>query len=166
MGRFLSLKMSFLLAIKNNMIVFKAKTFLSKPFFTDIYIDLISLALLWVYAIYYWQSNLRYVIGLVVSIVSVTLWIVSRVQLGKAFSTFPKAKYLVSAGIYAKIRHPMYLFSTLSLLGVYIATENVYIGFILISLICVQLFRVYKENILLQKTFGEEYTAYVKKVWF
>jgi hypothetical protein len=45
------------------------------------------------------------------------LWILARVQLGSSFAVTAQAKALVTAGLYAKFRHPVYLFGGVAFTG-------------------------------------------------
>lgn len=93
------------------------------------------------------------------------LWIVSRFQLGEAFSLKPKAKYLVTKGIYSKIRHPVYVFSSLAFLGVAIFLRNHYVFLLLLLFVIIQIIRIKKEEQALLKKFGNKYINYKRKTW-
>lgn len=90
----------------------------------------------------------------------------SRIQLGQAFSIRPKSRALVNFGIYRKIRHPMYLFSALFLLGMILYSQIW--AFLLIFLILgpIQVYRSRLEDRRLQSTFGQEYRDYRNTTWF
>jgi protein-S-isoprenylcysteine O-methyltransferase Ste14 len=51
--------------------------------------------------------NLISILGIIVAAVSLVLLVLARVQLGKSFSVTPKAKELVTHGLYSRIRNPM-----------------------------------------------------------
>ena len=136
-----------------------------KIFFTDIYIDIALFIGLWVYAVLSWEMSEYYVLGAIVSLVSIIFWIISRVQLGKSFEVLPTAKPLKTHGIYSIMKHPIYIFSTISYLGLFIATENLYIGIIFVCVVIVQAVRAKRENKLLKENFAE-YNKYSKEVWF
>jgi protein-S-isoprenylcysteine O-methyltransferase Ste14 len=51
------------------------------------------------------------VVGMAVAIPAFVLWIIARFQLGNSFTIRPQASPLVTDGFYAKIRHPVYLFT-------------------------------------------------------
>lgn len=108
----------------------------------------------------------RSVIGLIVAIPSFILLIAARVQLGKSFSVTPKAKGLVTSGIYSRIQHPMYLFLDLALLGIIIAFAHPLFLVPWGLLVVVQSVRARREEDLLLATFGNEYTRYVASTWF
>ena len=54
------------------------------------------------------------VAAIAVAAVAFPLWIAARVQLGSALSFWPEARTLVTSGLYARIRHPVYLFGTVA----------------------------------------------------
>ncbi len=104
--------------------------------------------------------------GIMISVVSFILWIVSRIQLANSFSVAPKATELVSSGIYSKIRHPVYVFSFLAVLGIFLFLQNWILFLLLIPLIILQIFRIRKEDKILVKEFGDTYTQYQRNTWF
>ena len=55
--------------------------------------------------------NVQTYVGVTLALVSASLAIVARTQLGNSFSVTPKAKDLVTHGLYSRLQHPMYLFS-------------------------------------------------------
>lgn len=93
------------------------------------------------------------------------LWIVARTQLGYAFSLMPKAKYLVTTGLYSKLRHPVYYFSILALIGILIFSWNIYVLIAVIILIALEIIRMRKEEEVLIKKFGKKYKEYKQTTW-
>src|SRR6185436_8185914 len=61
--------------------------------------------------------NTTRLIGLVIIVAGFILWIMARIQLADSFSIKAEARKLVTSGLYRKIRHPVYFFSSLVLLG-------------------------------------------------
>src|SRR5438309_10003307 len=55
--------------------------------------------------------------GGVLAVSALLMLTISRVQLGNSFSIAPLAQELVTRGIYAKVRHPVYVFGILLLTG-------------------------------------------------
>jgi len=92
--------------------------------------------------------------------------ILARFQLGRAFSVRPKASFLVTSGIYSRIRNPIYVFSTIMLLGLIIWTGRLWLLLILAILIPMQVLRARKEQAVLTEKFGDEYMAYKRQTWF
>lgn len=58
------------------------------------------------------------IVGFAPGVVFLVLLFVARLQLGDAFSIAPEAGNLVTTGVYSKVRHPVYVFGTLAILGV------------------------------------------------
>lgn len=104
--------------------------------------------------------------GLAIAIPSFVLWIVARVQLGRAFSIRAKARMLVTSGLYARIRNPIYVFSALLLAGMVVWAQRPWWLLIFAVLIPVQALRMREEEQVLEAKFGEEYRAYKRKTWF
>lgn len=110
-----------------------------------------------------WTPNR--IAGLAIAAPAFVGLIVARMQLGAAFSVRPKASFLVTSGIYSRIRNPIYLFSTLMLLGLIIWTGRPWLLFFLAVLIPMQILRARKEQTVLAEKFGEEYAAYKRQTW-
>lgn len=136
-----------------------------KKFFYDIYVDVTIVLVAFLYAVLHYKDNLWSIIGICLTCVSVVLWIIARIQLGDAFSVEPKARPLVVKGLYAKIQHPMYIFSFLATMGVLLMLQNMYLYIILPVMVVVQIKRITAENALLKKEYGSAYDAYAKNVW-
>ena len=94
------------------------------------------------------------------------LFVLARIQLGQAFSVQAKATTLVTAGIYARIRNPIYVFGGLMILGVIIWAHRPWLLLIFVVLIPMQLLRVRKEEQVLEAKFGDAYLEYKRKTWF
>jgi len=110
--------------------------------------------------------NTRRVIGISMAVIGFSLWMLARVQLGRSFAVRPQAKALVTAGLYSKFRHPIYLFGGIAYLGLFISWGK------LIPLLCflliypVEILRARKEERVLEQAFGEEYRRYKASTWF
>jgi len=105
-------------------------------------------------------------VGLCIALPSAVLLFTARWQLGQSFSVTPQAKGLVTWGLYSRIRNPMYVFSSLLLLGVLVALEYRYAFLLLLILIFAQLGRSHQEAKVLEARFGDEYRQYRKGTWF
>jgi protein-S-isoprenylcysteine O-methyltransferase Ste14 len=107
------------------------------------------------------------IIGITVAEVAFVLWIIARVQLGNAFSIAPKSKFLVKKGLYSKLRHPVYYFSVMAVIGIGIFISNIYAALIVLALIILEVIRIKKkEEVLLTQSFGEKYIKYKQETWF
>jgi len=105
-------------------------------------------------------------IGIALIIPSFVLLIMAIFQLGSSFAVAPQAKELVTKGLYSKISHPMYVFGLLLFLGFAVVTRDVisyvFCGFALVNVI----WRVRRENRVLEERFGDAYRSYHEHVWF
>ena len=137
-----------------------------KRFFNDIYFDVTGIIFIFLFVFYLWDGSIHQQVGVILAGVSFILWIISRLQLGTSFSMLPKASRLVTNGIYSKTRHPMYIFSSLCLLGLFVAINSYYLYLLFVALVILQTVRVRKENSILHYKFGEEYEKYHKDTWF
>jgi protein-S-isoprenylcysteine O-methyltransferase Ste14 len=104
--------------------------------------------------------------GLIIAILAAIPLFVARYQLGKSFSVTPQARELVTHGIYSKIRNPIYVFSTLFVIGLLLALQIPRALVFVPILIAVQLLRAHREAKVLQDKFGNAYQEYRKKTWF
>jgi protein-S-isoprenylcysteine O-methyltransferase Ste14 len=104
--------------------------------------------------------------GVSIGVPALVLWAIARFQLGKSFSIQPKAKELVTHGIYSKIRNPIYLFGMLLIVGFILYIQRPIFLLVLVVLIPMQWLRIKKEEKVLQEKFGEAYVDYKRKTWF
>src|SRR6202521_6374024 len=68
--------------------------------------------------------NMQRYAGSVLVVVGVAFIGVARYQLGKSFSIRPKARELVAHGLYSKIRNPIYVLRSLSILGLILVLQK------------------------------------------
>lgn len=106
------------------------------------------------------------VAGLALVLPSAGLWIVARVQLGASFAVRPQAGDLVTRGLYARIRHPLYVFGGLAWLGAILFTARLEFLPLLAVIAAVQVVRIRREERALEAHFGEAYRAYRRATWF
>lgn len=104
--------------------------------------------------------------GVAIALPAFVLVIVSRLQLGRAFSVTAKASVLITSGIYSRIRNPIYVFSTIMMLGVIIWTGRPRLLLFLAVVVPLQIFRSRREGAVLEEKFGDEYLAYKRQTWF
>jgi protein-S-isoprenylcysteine O-methyltransferase Ste14 len=104
--------------------------------------------------------------GVVIALPAFILFCIARVQLGRSFSIEAKATDLVTAGIYSRIRNPIYVFGALMIFGVIIWTGEPLLLLIYVILIPIQIMRAHKESQILEAKFGDAYLEYKKKTWF
>jgi protein-S-isoprenylcysteine O-methyltransferase Ste14 len=104
--------------------------------------------------------------GLALIIPSFVLLVIAFFQLGDSLSVTPQAKELVTKGLYAKLRHPIYLFEQLLCLGFALIVQNMIIYVFCVLLLVRNIWRGRQEHRVLEEKFGEAYRAYVKQLWF
>src|ERR1700722_9817874 len=59
--------------------------------------------------------------GVLLALGGYVLFVTARLQLGNSFSVTPQAKGLVTAGLYSRIRNPIYVFVDVMILGLILA---------------------------------------------
>ena len=111
-----------------------------------------------------WRA--RHTMGFLVSFPASILWALARTQLGPSFSRRDEARRLVTHGLYARIRNPMYLFSELATLGLIIFAGWWWLLLLFVVTIPMQVWRARNEARVLEATFGDEYRTYRKRTWF
>jgi len=121
------------------------------------------------FAIYVFLTAPRggnYYAGLAVAAVCTPFWIAARRELGASFSVRPDARRLVTSGLYAKFRHPVYVFGTPAVMGALVALLGWKALVIAVFLVPVEVLRARREEALLAETLGSEYIAYRERTWF
>jgi len=93
------------------------------------------------------------------------LWMTARLQLGRSFSLRAKAVKLVTTGLYAKFRHPVYLFGFAAYCGVLLMWGNWIAVVCFLLIYSVELARLRGEERVLERTFGDEYRRYRAGTW-
>ncbi len=104
--------------------------------------------------------------GIALAVPSFALFVLARLQLGRAFSVQAKASILVTTGLYSRIRNPIYFFGALMIAGVIIFTNRPLLFLIFAILIPLQIYRSRKEEQVLTEKFGQAYLDYKRKTWF
>jgi protein-S-isoprenylcysteine O-methyltransferase Ste14 len=113
-----------------------------------------------------WRWDKWCLVGAVVAAPSFALWFAAKLQLGSSFTARAEARDLVTSGLYSRIRHPIYFFSTLAILGIAICLRSHYFNAYLLITVTLQLWRIRKEERVLRERFGEEYVEYRRRTWF
>lgn len=106
------------------------------------------------------------IFGMVLALIALIFWIIARIQLADNFSIGARANELVTTGLYAKLRHPVYYFSILALLGIIFAIGNYYLFIAVLALIALEASRIRAEERKLHDVFGKKYEEYKKSTWF
>jgi len=94
------------------------------------------------------------------------LWLTARIQLGKSFAIRAQAKKLVTHGLYARIRNPIYVFGTFLIAGIFLFLGRPMLLLLLIPVVVLQQVRIRKEERVLQAKFGDAYLEYKRQTWF
>ncbi len=115
---------------------------------------------------FYLGISTRKILAGILSAVGIYIWLNARITLGQAFSITPQARFLVKNGVYKKIRHPIYLASTIAIAGVCIMYNLWWMYILLIAVIILQFIRSHLEEKVLLKKFSDEYLEYKKSTWF
>jgi protein-S-isoprenylcysteine O-methyltransferase Ste14 len=113
-----------------------------------------------------WRRDARCILGGAVAVPAFVLWFVAKLQLGGSFTLKAEARALVTHGLYSRIRHPVYFFSTLALIGTAICLRSVYFDVYVAVTTAAQLWRIRWENKVLRETFGQDYLDYRLRTWF
>jgi protein-S-isoprenylcysteine O-methyltransferase Ste14 len=116
----------------------------------------------------FWQppwTALR-IAGLILTVAGTTALTVARFQLGNSFTIRAEANELVTSGLYAKIRNPVYIFSAVLVGGMLLYVDQPKWFWIFLILIPVQLIRARAEARVLEDRFGDVYRQYRSHTWF
>ena len=100
------------------------------------------------------------------------LWVIGRLVLGRRpmssgekFSVMPEARRLVTTGPYSIVRHPLYLFELLGVVGILLQVRSLPGGILLALVVALQIARAHWEEAVLDRAFPE-FAAYRQKVPF
>jgi mono/diheme cytochrome c family protein len=85
---------------------------------------------------------------------------------GRPDKGMPPMSALVTTGLYARIRNPIYVFGGLMSVGILIFAHRPRWLLIWVPLIPLQVFRVRKEEQVLEAKFGDAYRDYKRRTWF
>lgn len=84
---------------------------------------------------------------------------VTLAQLGRSFSVMPEARKLVTAGLYSRIRHPLYMAEAVAALGVFLQYRSLGAALLVAAQFAVQLWRMREEEKVLEAQFPD-YAGY------
>jgi protein-S-isoprenylcysteine O-methyltransferase Ste14 len=104
--------------------------------------------------------------GAAIALTSLCLVLLARMQLGRAFSIRAKATRLVTTGLYARLRNPIYVSGCFFFLGIAMFIPFWPLLLLLIIVIPMQIARARREATVLEATFGDEYRRYRQQTWF
>ena len=104
--------------------------------------------------------------AIVPTVLGIGIELSTQVYLGRNYSTLlniSEEQTLVTTGPYRYVRHPMYTALVTVGIGLTLLSANLYFGLPFIALIVVVVFRIRKEEEVMNETFGEEYIEYKKR---
>ena len=121
-----------------------------------------------IFAFVAWEQpwTAPHIAGVAIIMPSFVLFVLARIQLGRAFSVQARATTLVTTGLYSRIRNPIYVFSGLMIAGAIIWANDPRYLLIFAVLIPMQILRSRKEAKVLEEKFGAAYLEYKRKTWF
>jgi len=105
-------------------------------------------------------------LGIASSVVCAVFWFLARWQLGDSFSVTAQARKLVTGGLYARLRHPIYVFGTLAFLFALLALSGRRALAIWPFVLLIQFGRARREERVLAAAFGPAYEEYRETTWF
>lgn len=105
-------------------------------------------------------------VGGLIVVSSMLLLIAARVELGSSFSVRAKATRLVTTGVYARLRNPIYLAGITLICGLALVFGRWWILLMLVVMVPMQRARARREARVLVERFGEEYVRYRRRTWF
>ncbi len=115
--------------------------------------------------IYFWRNSINNYIGFVILLAGFIFWIKSLGDIGSSFQASPKAKKLVTTGMYSRFRHPIYYSGILGDIGLIIYSLNWIILILVVIAFSIQMIRIRKEERVLAQKFGKKYLDYKKQTW-
>jgi len=118
----------------------------------------------YVHPIQVWQVQL---LGSAILMICSVLFIVVHMDLGESWSPIPEmleGHKLVTTGLYAWARHPMYAVFLWAVIGTFLATLNWLIAWCVSSSVMLTLMRIPVEERYMFELFGREYAEYRSRV--
>jgi protein-S-isoprenylcysteine O-methyltransferase Ste14 len=104
--------------------------------------------------------------GALLCVLAGTLVTAARYQLGRSFSIKAQARRLVTTGLYARFRNPIYVFAELFLIGLAVYLWSWWPLVVMLAAIPIQAARARNEAAVLEAAFGEAYRTYAAQTWF
>jgi protein-S-isoprenylcysteine O-methyltransferase Ste14 len=137
-----------------------------KTIFYNVYADLYEVVLLGFFAFRKPEATLFYALSLLFTLVCSIFWIISFIHFGNSYSEKDGTINLATDGIYSKIRHPMYFFSSLALFFIVFYLNSLLAYLLLTIIIIAQIERTKEEDKMLEHNFGRKYIDYKEQTWF
>jgi len=105
-------------------------------------------------------------VGAVLMGVGAVLWILALRELGDSFTWKVQTTRLVTTGLYAKIRNPVYIFRGVAIAGWFLFLGLPWLLIFGVIAVPVQWIRARREAAALQQQFGDRYREYRRRTWF
>ncbi|HEY4307658.1 MAG TPA: isoprenylcysteine carboxylmethyltransferase family protein [Gemmatimonadaceae bacterium] len=93
------------------------------------------------------------------------VWSTARMQLGAAFTTRAEARVLVTRGMYARFRHPIYAGGLVVMIGVLTLIDQPLLFVVVPVIAWHQRQRALCEERVLEEAFGDRYREYRLRTW-
>lgn len=107
-----------------------------------------------------------HLVGLSIWLPSTAFWVLARIQIDRALSDDKRTEVLVKTGMYRYIRHPVYLFSSVSLISMVVYLKAPIFLAIIVPIILLQIWRARREERTMKEHFRERYEQYRHRTWF
>jgi len=102
-------------------------------------------------------------LGLLLILVGLGVLILARIQFEKESSKQPG---LVTRGVYSRIRHPIYLFSSIAFVGLLLYLNELQGILLLLPIQLILFCRARREEQELAALYGDQYGRYKQQTWF
>lgn len=112
------------------------------------------------------RGGMVYAAGLLVTTAGLLLWWAAKLTLGRNYSLAPRLQGFVTRGIYSKMRHPIYVGSSLMYVGWVAVTRSFVFAALAVAMIALQAVRTLSEERLLSTKLGTAYAEYKRRTWF
>ena len=100
--------------------------------------------------------------GFGLQVVGLTVVSVGFLTLGRSFGVVAANRGLKESGLYARIRHPIYLAHTITLVGFLLANVSLLNGVLVVVITCAQVLRIFAEERILR--LSSDYRQYAERV--
>ena len=107
--------------------------------------------------------TLMCLLGLLLILVGLGLLTLARIQCEKGSSKQPG---LVTRGVYSRVRHPIYLFSSVAFAGLLLYLNELQGILLLLPVQLVLFHRARREEQELEALYGDKYRRYKQQTWF
>ena len=124
-----------------------------------------------IFLIFYFGSKSpwtpEHIAGAILLAIGFIGWLTARLQIREFFAVTAQAQGLVTTGIYARIRNPIYFFGVVLFAGMALyLTLPWWVLLVLLLVVFMQVWRARNEARVLEAKFGDAYREYRRKTWF